>query len=171
MFNLSSLKRFSSQMHQWIFLKLGHNGPWVMGLIWCSGIVGPLSNKGPFWNLTKCFFSYNLCCTVLMVCHNETWVVVPSGILGPWSHRGPRALLMNAYKMPLLQIMLYSVDGLSSWKLGSGTFMVFRNFGSMVQQGPIWWNLTKWFFSYNFCSTVLMVCHNDTWVMNLRYVQ
>ena len=34
-------------MHQWIFLKLGHNGPSVMGLIWCSGIVGLWSNKGP----------------------------------------------------------------------------------------------------------------------------
>ena len=30
-----------------------------------------------------------------------------------WVHGPTRALFMNSHKMPLLQIMLYSVDGLS----------------------------------------------------------
>ena len=83
-------------MHQWIFLKLGHNGPWAVYGVQELWVHGP-TRKGPralFLKSYNMLLSYNLCSTVLMVCHNDTWVVVPSGcsgILGPWSNKDPRA--------------------------------------------------------------------------------
>ena len=54
-----------------------------------------------------------------MVCHKDTWVVIPWDVQEFWVHGPTRAFFyegrffMNLHKMPLLQILLYSVDGLS----------------------------------------------------------
>ena len=132
-------------------------------------VHGPTRALGP--NLvksTKCFFSYNLFSTVLMVCHNDTRVVVPSGcsgILGPWSHKGPRALYWNHTKCPSYKFCctVLMVCHNDSWVvIPSGCSGIL---GPWSNKGPIGWNLTKHFFFYNFCFTVLIVCHNDTWVV------
>ena len=69
-------------------------------------IQGPIWALWPIlWNSAKCFFSYRFCCTVLMVCHNDTLVVVLSGcsgILDLRSHMGPMAHFMKFCKMLLL---------------------------------------------------------------------
>ena len=60
-----------------------------------------------FLNLTKCFF-YNFCCIVMMVWHNDMWVVVPSGcsgFSGPWS--ALESIIFKSHKV------LGRVDGLS----------------------------------------------------------
>ena len=113
--------------------------------------------------MTLCF-SYIFCSTVLMVCHNNTWVVVHSGcsgILGPWSHKGSRAFFGNhtkcfSYKFCCTVVMVCRNE---AWVVASSCF-----WGPWSNKGPIWWNLTKYFF-YILCSTVLMVCHNESWVV------
>ncbi|KAJ8030721.1 hypothetical protein HOLleu_27207 [Holothuria leucospilota] len=52
-------------MLSWICLKLGHNVPWVVGHLGCSGIFGPRSNVDPRAHFMK-FYKMLLLLQILL---------------------------------------------------------------------------------------------------------
>ena len=67
-----------------------------------DGPYGPGSNVDPMAHLYKMFLFLQilLYSTVMMICHNNNLLVVPSGCSGvcsPWSNRGPMAHFMEVY--------------------------------------------------------------------------
>ena len=66
-----------------------YNDAWLV-LFMVFWNFGPRSHVGPMallWNLQKCIFNYRFSCTMLMVCHSDTWN------LGSKAQDGPYGLL------------------------------------------------------------------------------